>query len=68
MNIRLTGCPSPLRAAGFEPISYRSIHLAAVDARIPARQINNIWYFSLTDVPKIAAALKLPRIKQRVSA
>ena len=52
MQIRLTGCPSALRAAGFEPISYRSIPLAAVEARIPACQINNIWYFSPDNIAR----------------
>ncbi len=65
---RLTAVPTLLRDAGFQPPSYRHLRDAAVDGKIPARQINSIWHADPRDLHAIAMALELDRVAAHAEA
>ena len=59
-KLPLTDLPAALIEAGFEPIRYRAIYEAALDARIPAtRGRNGRWSFNPQDLGQIAERLGL---------
>ena len=56
---RLSLLVPQLRADGWEPPPYLVLWRAALDAVIPAEQINGRWHYRTHDVPAIAKALRL---------
>ena len=66
--IRLTRLPALLRDQGYAMVDYRVVRENAVNATIPVHSRNGIWHFFPSDAEKIARALRLTKLPQRVIA
>jgi hypothetical protein len=65
---RLSTTPTMLRANGWLPPDYRAIREAALNCRIPAYRVNNIWHYDYEDLDVIAAGLGLVRAQPSITA
>lgn len=58
----ITQIPAFLIEQGFEPVTYKRIHNAAVACRIPAKQrANGRWFVDVSDPDALAEALSTVR-------
>jgi len=63
-SLPLTALPRALRAAEFEPVTYRVLYARALDGAIPATQdTRGRWQFNSDDLESIAESLGLKKLQ-----